>query len=73
MHSPDAYGFQPGRVVAYPPEPGDRRCRLFRRLERGSGAESLGNDNPEIGRQEARRGTHRVALSLSLRHLANVL
>ena len=73
MRSPDAYGVSPGRVVAYPPEPGDRRCRLFRRLERGSGPESPGDDNPEIGRQEARRSTHRVALSLRLRHLANVL
>ena len=26
MRFSDAYGVSPGRVVAYSPEPGDRRC-----------------------------------------------
>ena len=51
MRSPDAYGVSPGRVVTYPPEPGNGRCRLFCRLEHGSGPESPGNDDREIGRK----------------------
>ena len=52
MRSPNAYGISPGRVATCPPEPKDRRRRLFRRLECGSGLESPGNDSPETRRQE---------------------